>query len=136
MEKYYYNIIHANKCCKCGSHNINKRFLNYEDTEDYHFHHDTLKCLDCGYWDFPSAFSYSYLESNNTEVCPKCRSIGKTKLYSYDFFSGIELECACGYIDNIEKFVGVDRWNELIEEEKQEMERNRKIYVDAMEEEG
>lgn len=130
---YFISLENKNKCPKCKSYNIDRRFNNVEDTEDYHFHHDTLKCFDCGFWDFPSAFSNVEMESNKTEKCPKCGTIGEVKLYDYDFFSGdVEFLCKCGYKDNIENFVGKDRWERFLKEEAKKKEKEINDYAEYM----
>lgn len=133
MSKYQFALERVDICPKCKSDKVYNRFTNYEDTEDYHFHHDTLKCNECGFWDFPSAFNRTIMESDKSEVCPKCGAVGEVSLYNHDFFAGtIELECKCGHVDYIEKFIGKDRWDEFLEDEKVRREEAMKNYLDSL----
>lgn len=130
MNKYKMQLINGRVCCKCGSNNINKRFNEVEDTEDYNLHYDTLKCGKCGYWDFPSAFDITLMESDGSEKCPSCGATGKAKLYCHDYFSGqIDLICRkCNKVAPIEKFVGEERWNQFIKDcEEQEKRDNERL---------
>lgn len=136
LSKYKMELINSHVCCKCRSNNITKRFIEPEETEDYHMHYDTLKCVNCGYWDFPSAFDITIFKSDKSEVCPSCGAVGKVELNFYDWYSGdIGLECTkCKNVDNISKFVGEERWNQFIKECDEKEKRYREKLAKYTEE--
>lgn len=133
-KEYFFEIINGRKCPKCNSHSIGQRFTHVEDTEDYNLHYDTLKCHDCGYWDFPDAFHTTKMDSDHSEICPKCGAVGKVMLSYYDYYSGdIELICnECKHEAPIEKFVGEERWNSFVEARKKRIDKEIEAEVDFL----
>lgn len=107
MKEFLVSVEYVETCPKCKSNKIKNRFDEPEDTEDYHYHYDTLKCSDCGFWDFPSAFSDFNFEKDGRELCPKCKTIGDVRLYMVDVFSGeVTLRCnKCNHDDLLQEFV-------------------------------
>ncbi|MCY7521042.1 MULTISPECIES: hypothetical protein [Paenibacillus] len=112
-RKLYIYVATRRKCPCCKGERINQAYDTTDDpmvrverysgkevsvgSEEYQVHYDCYVCLDCGCFDFPSAFDYS---TRTTETyCPDCQAEKTYLELDWDWYSAqLHIKCVdCGH---------------------------------------